>query len=544
MIHNQKNQQEQLDDETMWNDLFYQVMEINRVKVNEVPSRLTNSFELIIVKEGKALMKLEQERFFLQAQDICVVHPSQVYSIQAKYDEYIEYTLCKFDVISKDGGFASLQDNHPFPLKGKQTVGQFPAILDVTEALYRLKSSVESLGLFHKRILFEQLIYLIVKNKKTPVEKDTLKAIEETRLFLENHFYENLSVDMLASKAEISPKYFSELFKKEYGISVSNYLTRLRVNKAKFLLVKSEDKIRDIASHVGYSDEFYLSRKFKQTVGISPSMYRKKRKKKVAAYDLSTTGHLLALNICPYAAPIHPKWTSHYYQNHRHEIPVHLSAFQINKDWKVNIETLLRNPPDLIISKDGVTEKERKLLSQIAPVFYYSQALNWREQLLLIAQHLGEEQEAEEWLQTYERYAVYTRNQLKKQVGKETFLPLRFYRGTLYFDHSSTIMEVFFGDLQMNAELFNDYKPHKQAISLAELADFNPDRLLLNICQESKTIESWESLQNRAIWNDLKAVRYHHVYKSSSDPWREYSASAHERVLKETLTLFGDCSKV
>jgi AraC-like DNA-binding protein/ABC-type Fe3+-citrate transport system substrate-binding protein len=384
------------------------------------------------------------------------------------------------------------------------------------------------------RILFEQLIFFIIQNKNTTVEKDTLMYIEETRLFIESHFHENLSIESLATKAVISPKYFSALFKKVYGISASEYITKLRVDKAKLFLAKGQDKIRDIAKQVGYSDEYYLSRKFKQVVGISPSTYRKRRKQKVAAYDFSTLGHLIALHIFPYAAPIHPKWTAHYYRELRNDIPVHLSAFQINKDWKENMKTLERNLPDIIITKEEISEEEKGRLSEIAPVFYYSNSLNWKDQLLLIAKHLGEEQEAKEWLDKYEGHVVFTRNHLKKHDGSKTFLPLRFYQGVLYLDHSRTMKDLFYGDLQMNAA-HKQYIMSNQEISLSDLLLINPDQILLNICQETKTLEFWNSFQHEQSWNDLKAVRLHQVHIISSDPWREYSASAHERVLKETL---------
>lgn len=546
LMHNQENQSKRLDDKVAWSRLFCQIKGIDRVKTNEQPPRLANSFELIIVKEGKGLIRLDQASFFLHAQDVCFIHPSQVYSVETKHDESLEYICCRFEVftVGREGlELTSFREHHLFPLKGKQSVGEFPEILETVESLYHFKESGKGLERFHKRILLEQLIYLIAKNRKTSSEKDTLKAIEETRVFMENHFHENISIGMLASKAEISAKYFSDLFKKEYGISVSEYLTNLRINKAKSLLVKGEEKIRDIANQVGYSDEFYLSRKFKQTVGISPSIYRKRRKQKVAAYDLPTIGHLYALNICPYAAPIHPKWTSYYYQTHRHEISVHLSAFQINKDWKANLQILEKNPPDLIISRDGISKEEKEQLSNIAPVYFYPQKISWREQLLSIAKYLGEWQEAKEWLKTYERKVMHTRNRMKTYVGAETFLPLRLYRGLLYLDYTRTIKEVFFGDLQMNAYPLNDGKPRKRVIFLSELARCNPDRLLLNICQESATIESWSSLQQERLWNDLNAVRFHQVYTISSDPWREYSSSSHKRVLEETIALFTGCSE-
>lgn len=106
----------------------------------------------------------------------------------------------------------------------------------------------------------------------------------------------------------------------------------------------------------------------------------------------------------------------------------------------------------------------------------------------MIAQYLGEKQEAIEWLRNYDRQVTYTRNQLKKHVGEK----MRLYRGTLYFDYSRTVMEVFYGDLDMRSAQSNNFIPFKQAISLHDLAKMNPDRLLVNV-------KNWKSIQNSSV---------------------------------------------
>ncbi len=76
-------------------------------------------------------------------------------------------------------------------------------------------------------------------------------------------------------------------------------------------------------------------------------------------------------------------------------------------------------------------------------------------------------------------------------------------------------------------------------LTIEEISKINPDAVLLNICQESQTLESWNEFQEQPLWNSLEAVRLNRVYDITSDPWREYSPSAHERVLRDTLTLMG-----
>jgi ABC-type Fe3+-hydroxamate transport system substrate-binding protein len=304
------------------------------------------------------------------------------------------------------------------------------------------------------------------------------------------------------------------------------------------LLVK-DIKIRDVANEVGYNDEYYLSRKFKQLVGMSPSAYRERRTKKIAAYDFFSVGHLLALNIYPFAAPIHPKWTSYYFHHYRKDIPIHLSAFQVNKDWQANIALLEKHSPDVILAKDGINSEEKDNLATIAPVIYYPQSVNWRKQFQIIASILDEEIEAQTWLKHYDEKVAYTRQQLKKTRERETVLPLRFHRGALYFDNSRTIEDVLCGDLQISLCSCEKSFKRNDTVSVEDIINLNPDHILLNVCQETKTLESWESLQQSSLWHDIRAVRNHSIHFISSDPWREYSASAHGRVLNEVLAILG-----
>ena len=74
--------------------------------------------------------------------------------------------------------------------------------------------------------------------------------------------------------ANVSPYYFSKVFKEETGETFVEYLTGLRMEYAKNLLREKEKSIKQICVESGYSDPNYFSRIFKKTVGVTPSEYR------------------------------------------------------------------------------------------------------------------------------------------------------------------------------------------------------------------------------------------------------------------------------
>jgi len=100
-------------------------------------------------------------------------------------------------------------------------------------------------------------------------------SLKDIRNYIAKNHHQPLTIDHLAFISGLSPSYFGEAFKKAFGQSATDYLTELRIGHAKQLLRDTDLLFRDIARKVGYSDEFYFSRKFKKEVGVSPSSYSK-----------------------------------------------------------------------------------------------------------------------------------------------------------------------------------------------------------------------------------------------------------------------------
>ena len=73
---------------------------------------------------------------------------------------------------------------------------------------------------------------------------------------------------------DISPYYFSKLFKEETDQTFVEYLTAIRVEKAKEMLTSPSSSIKEVCAAVGYSDPNYISRIFKKVTGQTPTEYR------------------------------------------------------------------------------------------------------------------------------------------------------------------------------------------------------------------------------------------------------------------------------
>ena len=102
---------------------------------------------------------------------------------------------------------------------------------------------------------------------------------QEIRLYIATHLTENLSVDTICSKYNISPSGLYQLFQKVFGCGVVKIIREERIKRAKELLLDSNFSISDIASQVGILDANYFIRVFKAETGMTPGEYRNQQDK-------------------------------------------------------------------------------------------------------------------------------------------------------------------------------------------------------------------------------------------------------------------------
>ncbi|MBJ6364329.1 response regulator [Paenibacillus sp. MAHUQ-46] len=110
---------------------------------------------------------------------------------------------------------------------------------------------------------------------KLPIKNE----MEEVRDYINTHFTEEVKMYELASGLHMSESSFSKLFKKQFGISFVDYITELRINKAKELLLDPEIRIGEIARMVGYTETRYFSQLFKKVTGETQQTFRMKVQK-------------------------------------------------------------------------------------------------------------------------------------------------------------------------------------------------------------------------------------------------------------------------
>ena len=109
------------------------------------------------------------------------------------------------------------------------------------------------------------------------------KECAAVRHYIDNHFKENINLDMLSELVHVNKYYMVHSFTKEYGISPINYLISRRIEESKYLLSDTDHSLSQISHMLGFSSPSYFSQSFRRLEGMSPMEFRRSSRSRAGA---------------------------------------------------------------------------------------------------------------------------------------------------------------------------------------------------------------------------------------------------------------------
>lgn len=107
------------------------------------------------------------------------------------------------------------------------------------------------------------------------MDKGDESVISSIMRYMQEHLSEEISLSVLAEVFHLNAQYISQLFKNEIGVGFLAYLTNIRIEKAKKLLLSTSLSVTEISENIGYSDYRVFTKVFKKTEGITPTQFRR-----------------------------------------------------------------------------------------------------------------------------------------------------------------------------------------------------------------------------------------------------------------------------
>lgn len=177
---------------------------------------------------------------------------------------------------------------HTFDLTGTADVEFIPNFSQPDPLIhsigFALKSELESSGIGSRlyvdsltAALMAHLLRHYSAQKFLPFNPGGLskKQLQKIRDYIHQHIDQDLTLSELATIVQMSPSYFSTLFKQATGLAPHQYVIQCRIDRAKRLLLQGEQSIAEIAHTLGFSHQSHLSRHFKRLVGVTPKAFLK-----------------------------------------------------------------------------------------------------------------------------------------------------------------------------------------------------------------------------------------------------------------------------
>ena len=238
--------------------------------------------ELFYIVGGDGQFQINEQIFPVRAHQLVVVNPNIVHT-EVSYEAHpLEYIVL---------GVEGLELSIPGSGEDRYCVYSFPAQNEVLECMQRILQEMQegppeyqTLCLAYMDIIMVQLI----RSASTSVTQThsrfpTNRQCAAVRHYIDRHYKESITLDILADKVSINKYYMAHAFRQEYGISPINYLIACRIREAKRLLAETDLSLSQIASVLGFSSSSYFSQRFRTAEGISPTEFRKTNQRRTPA---------------------------------------------------------------------------------------------------------------------------------------------------------------------------------------------------------------------------------------------------------------------
>ena len=247
------------------------------------PFHWQDDVEILIITNGKVELTLKGEVSFLHSGDIICINPGELHSFHASTPD----ASCEIFIFPLEHLLFSHEDHDQNRYLHPLTEGQlgFPMHMDkestalVLQAVELQKQRPVAYELQTKALLLRWIARLVQENSIIPLHPSKQNDVcKEILTYISQHYTEPLTVFEVASAVGISPTYFSAFFTEHFSQHFVEYLRCIRIEQACALLLDTTMSITEIAMGVGYNSCSHFISHFRQTIGMTPLVYRKKSK--------------------------------------------------------------------------------------------------------------------------------------------------------------------------------------------------------------------------------------------------------------------------
>lgn len=250
---------------------------LSALRVHESRRHQLSSYLFFIVLKGSGTLTVDDISYPMKPGDCAFVDCMRKYSHKSSEDLW-HLTWVHFNGSNMPGIYEKYRD------RGGQycfrPADGFETFSNIISDIYHTASSQSYIRDMEINEKLAQLLTELMRNSWHPEHSKSVsikrKDLRNVRDYLDTHYAENIKLDDLAKMFYINKFYLTHIFKEQYGTTVNNYLTQVRITNAKKHLRFTDWGLERIGAECGYKDANYFIRMFKKAEGMTPGEFRNK----------------------------------------------------------------------------------------------------------------------------------------------------------------------------------------------------------------------------------------------------------------------------
>lgn len=242
-------------------------------------------FDLLVVQSGCLYMKEEDHTWNVGEGEYLILEPDKEHFSFRPCTETTKYYWLHFHTTGswkkRDTVSAIQRDaifGYSINLLKYATINNRSLIFEYLELLHHYSLHLNNVGKHQQQIIFQQLISYLLNHHHSQISPHIIEIAESTANYLEKNFTKPLQYKQLSEALKYHSAYITRCMKQVHGCSPLIYQKKIRLNKAKQLLLYTNLSVDEISHSVGFNSVSYFSRSFSQEYSLSPLHYRNQYK--------------------------------------------------------------------------------------------------------------------------------------------------------------------------------------------------------------------------------------------------------------------------
>ena len=229
--------------------------------------------ELFYIVGGDGQFRIEDQLYPVQSNQLVIVNPNVIHT-EVSYDAHpLEYIVLGIEGLELSGS----EENSRHRILDYQGSGHILTCLrHILQETRDAQPGYEAVCQAYMEILILRLMRS-TSFSLVPATAGSSHQCAAVRRYIDTHYKEPLTLELLAQEAHMNKYYLAHSFKAEYGISPISYLISRRIEESRYLLRETDMSLSQIARILGFSSASYFSQSFRRAQGVSPIEYRKSR---------------------------------------------------------------------------------------------------------------------------------------------------------------------------------------------------------------------------------------------------------------------------